>query len=75
MTGDISTYVDDDTGNEIAWATAANPAHVADILSAPTDTNNGRSNWVWVRLSNGDLLLAVFPQGETYLKYADVAGV
>ena len=25
-----------------------------------------RSQWVWVRLINGDLILGVFPQADTY---------
>ena len=29
-------------------------------------TDNGRSNWLWIRLTNGDLILGVYPQGDTY---------
>lgn len=35
------------------------------ILNAPMD-EDGRSEWLWVVLENGDVLLACFPQGETY---------
>ncbi len=36
------------------------------VLGADQESNDGRSQWVWVRLQNGDLVLAVFPQGDTY---------
>lgn len=36
------------------------------VLSRSEDDPNGRSNWLWVRLPNGDLILGVFPQGDTY---------
>ena len=36
------------------------------VLSQDIDTGDGRSEWVWVRLGNGDLILGVFPQGDTY---------
>lgn len=38
------------------------------VLSASIEGNEGRSNWIWVRLPNGDLILGVFPQGDTYLE-------
>ncbi len=28
-----------------------------------------RSQWVWVRLPNGDLVLGVFPQGDLYERF------
>lgn len=43
-------------------------ADVNQVVNAPVDTSNGRSEWVWVRLANGDLLLGVFPQGDTYIE-------
>jgi hypothetical protein len=27
---------------------------------------NGRSDWMWFRLANGDLILGCWPLGETY---------
>lgn len=36
------------------------------IIKSPITTGDGRSPWCWVRLSNGDLILGLFPQGETY---------
>lgn len=37
------------------------------VLKADPETLDGRSQWVWIRLSNGDLILGLFPQGDTYL--------
>lgn len=28
--------------------------------------HDGRSHWVWIRLPDGDLVLATYPQGDTY---------
>lgn len=36
------------------------------VLSQSEDELDGRSNWVWVRLQDGTLILGVFPQGDTY---------
>lgn len=36
------------------------------VLSAKEGDDNGRSEYVWVRLMNGDLVLAIFPRGDTY---------
>lgn len=42
-------------------------AEVVDfVLSQPPGTADGRSEYVWVRLQNGDLILGVFPRGDTY---------
>ncbi len=30
------------------------------------DDGDGRSEWLWVRFPNGDLMLACYPQGECY---------
>lgn len=39
---------------------------VNEVLSQSPDDPDGRSQWVWVRLPNGDLILGVLPQGDTY---------
>lgn len=50
------------------WAYQPAPQEAVDyILAAPINTNDGRSNWVWIRLPNGDACIAVYPQGDTYL--------
>lgn len=28
--------------------------------------NGNHSNWCWIMLPNGDIMLGIFPQGETY---------
>jgi hypothetical protein len=30
--------------------------------------HDGRSRWMWIRLPDGDLVLAIYPQGDTYFK-------
>jgi hypothetical protein len=43
------------------------PKEAVDIvINATLETNDGRSQWVWIRLPDGDLVLAVYPQGDTY---------
>jgi hypothetical protein len=51
----------------IALIHPADAADVAKVLAADEDSEDGRSNWCWIRLLNGDLILGVFPQGDTYL--------
>lgn len=59
--------------DEIPLATVheASPQMVEYVLGLPMEPENGtadygRSNWVWVRLQNGDLFLGTFPQGDDY---------
>jgi hypothetical protein len=37
--------------------------------------NDGRSDFVWLRLPNGDLILGVWPQGDTYLTVVEMEDV
>jgi hypothetical protein len=62
------TYDDDDTSRVIATIHPASPHIVDRVLAADPTSEDGRSQWVWVRLPNGDLILGVFPQGDTYLE-------
>lgn len=39
---------------------------VEHVLSQDDNSEDGRSQWLWIRLQNGDLILGVFPQGDTY---------
>lgn len=55
-----------DTGVHLAWIQPASAESVRTVLTADENSGDGRSNWVWVRLRNGDLILGVFPQGDTY---------
>jgi hypothetical protein len=50
----------------IATVYPADNDAVLTILSADPDNPDGRSQFMWVRLVNGDLILGVFPQGDTY---------
>ena len=57
---------DEEDGLFIASVHPAAQAARLRVLNADEFSDDGRSNWVWVRLRNGDLILGVFPQGETY---------
>lgn len=64
-------------GGAFAWFHPASDESVALVLSKDPEDGDGRSEWLWVRLENGDLLLGCFPQGETYFEVeedADMAG-
>lgn len=39
---------------------------VTEVLDSKISDPDGRSQWVWVRLPDGDLILGIFPQGATY---------
>ena len=62
---------DPETGRRLgypaAYVHAASPDAVRTVLDAPEGTPDGRSEYVWLRLANGDLILGVFPRGDTYL--------
>lgn len=59
-------YVYDEAGSQIALIRPASLDSVSIVLAADENSDDGRSQWVWVRLSNGDLVLGLYPQGETY---------
>jgi hypothetical protein len=64
-------YAIDENGHEtqrlVAHVKPASRESVLTVLSASDDNMDGRSDWVWVRLASGDLVLGVFPQGDTYM--------
>lgn len=43
------------------------------VLAQPSDHEqyDGRSNWCWIRLRDGSLVLATYPQGDTYITMDD----
>lgn len=43
----------------------ADPRIAAAVIAAPIG-NDGRSEWKWIRLPNGSLVLATYPNGDTY---------
>src|SRR6185503_12334228 len=61
----------DDTTTPIAYVAPADPAAAQKVLDATTEGNDGRSEWVWVRLQDGTLILGTFPRGDTYLEASD----
>lgn len=60
-------------GQPLAYVHRASEESVGKVLSAHVGTGDGRSEWVWLRLPNGDLILGVYPQGETYMSLEDDA--
>lgn len=57
---------DDEDGRLLATVEPATVAEMVAVVETPLGSDDGRSNWVWVRLANGDLILGCFPQGDTY---------
>ena len=49
----------------------ASPQAVKHVLAADESDPEGRSQWLWCRLPNGDVFLGVFPQGDTYLEHEE----
>lgn len=59
------TFVASEVDDEFVIAeTVPAGAESKAVLWAPV--NDGRSGWTWIRLANGDLILGVYPLGETY---------
>ena len=61
---------DDDTEHGRVGIACIHPASrksIALVAAQREDDPDGRSQFMWVRLSNGDLILGVYPQGDTYL--------
>lgn len=56
---------------KLARVVPADPADVAMVLAQPTTGHDGRSEWVWLRLRDGTLALATFPQGDTYMEISE----
>lgn len=63
-------WVPGDPNNAIGyWQEPAPNEAVLHVLSQPVETednHDGRSKWLWLRLPDGDLVLACYPQGDTY---------
>jgi hypothetical protein len=70
-------FEEDDDGNktdhQIACTTDAKPADAAAVIAAPIN-DDGRSDWQWMRLRDGTLMLVCYPRGDTYMQFSD-AGV
>ena len=67
--GTTITYLPDKTGGdtdiEILHSYDASIKDVEFLLNQPI-TDNGRSKWKWLRLPTGELILGVYPLGDTY---------
>ena len=61
-------YDDEDPERIIASVHPASMQIVSKVLTKVPSDPEGRSQWMWVRLPNGDLILGVYPQGDTYLR-------
>jgi hypothetical protein len=55
----------------LATTFPASAVEAARLLAVEPDADSldTRSDWQWVRLANGDLMLATFPQGDTYFDF------
>lgn len=66
-------YAIDDSGRDtdqtIAIVHPASEESVGAVICANPNAELGwtRSQWMWVRLQNGDLILGLFPQDDTYM--------
>lgn len=72
MTQPHVVFIDDEAGNDTeqvcAFVHPASRESVDYVLAQPADSDSmdGRSEFLWVRLQDGTLILGVFPQGATY---------
>lgn len=51
------------------WQEPAPKEAVLYVLNQSVETessHDGRSHWLWIRLPDGGLVLACYPQGDTY---------
>ena len=55
-----------------AFRKIASERQVKSILSCnDTSSGNGRSEWFWFTMPNGDQILGTYPQGDLYLEVCD----
>lgn len=70
-------YTEDENGNptnQVGWIEPAKPEDAAKMLATPMEGDDNRSEWFWLRMQDGTLIFATYPQGETYMEFSD-AGV
>ncbi len=63
---DLAESIAENDGCAFVHIRPASAEAVATVLSEDELSEDGRSEWLWVRLPDGDLILGVYPQGETY---------
>lgn len=67
-------FAEDESGNftrQLGWVTPAKQKDVDSLLAKPPIGFDNRSEWVWLRLQDGTLILGTFPQGDTYLDMSE----
>lgn len=67
-------YAEDENGQPTTPIACRTPAALIDaarLLAMPATGHDRRSEFFWLRLQNGDLLLGTYPQGDTYIEFSD----
>ncbi len=64
----IGMFADEYDLTRIETKPASDEASKA-IIAANPYSMDGRSNWLWFRLPNGDLIFGCFPEGDTYFAW------
>lgn len=59
----------------IATQKPASAEAVVKVLNTAVGDPDGRSGFKWLRLVNGDLILAIYPLGDTYMEVAEMEDV
>lgn len=57
-----------EAGDIVAYRQEASDDAAAKVIAADVESGDGRSQWFWLRLATGDLVLATYPQGDTYFE-------
>ena len=52
-------------GNHWVMIKPASKKYIKIMKKAEIGTDNGKSDWLWITLPNGDLIFGCFPQGDT----------
>lgn len=66
-------FIELDDDERVMSFKPASAEGIRTVIWADENSDDGRSEWLWVRLPNGDLMLGLFPQGETYMLVEDEA--
>lgn len=61
-----TVFLDNEDGTCVQRRTASLEA-IEMLLNAQPSMNNGRSEWFWFRLPNGDAVFGCYPVGSTYV--------
>jgi len=76
----VTTDIDPRSGEHletpqiIGWSAPMGSEAIKMVLDAPTSGDDGRSEFFYLLLANGDLVVACYPQGDTYMSLdADLA--